>query len=153
MDAPSPVHSHSPPEAKIQLFRSLFRGREDVCPRRFTSKKTGRSGYQPACANEWVVGVCDKKKAHLGVRHTSGSGFEDVTHTSGSGFEDVKFIFQATFSSSLRGRINILGYCLLRSCISTKQFPKSVLCGIVKVPTRGHAHYYNFSIEGSIFFW
>ena len=54
------VTSHSPPAAKIALFRSLFRGREDVYPRRFESRKTGKSGYAPACANEWVRGVCEK---------------------------------------------------------------------------------------------
>lgn len=32
---------------KIGLFRSLFRGREEVYARRFTSGKTGKSGYQP----------------------------------------------------------------------------------------------------------
>ena len=40
----------------------MFRGREDVYPRRFESRKTGRAGYQPACANEWVRGVCDKPR-------------------------------------------------------------------------------------------
>ena len=49
-------------EAKIALFRSLFRGREDVYPRRFESAKTGKSGYQPACQNEWVRGICKKPK-------------------------------------------------------------------------------------------
>ena len=48
---------HSPAAAKIALFRSLFRGREDVYPRRFESRKTGKSGYAPACANEWVQGM------------------------------------------------------------------------------------------------
>ena len=56
------IDNHSPAEAKIALFRSLFRGREDVYPRRFESRKTGRCGYSPACANEWVRGVCDKPK-------------------------------------------------------------------------------------------
>jgi hypothetical protein len=54
------VTNQSPPPAKIKLFRSLFRGREDVYPRRFESRKTGKSGYAPACANEWVRGVCEK---------------------------------------------------------------------------------------------
>ena len=45
------VHHHSSPEAKIALFRSLFRGRDDVYPRRFESRKSGKSGYQPVCAN------------------------------------------------------------------------------------------------------
>src|SRR5258708_2274920 len=57
-----PITKHSPPAAKIALFRSLFRGREDVYPRRFESRKTGRGGYAPACANEWVRGVCEKPR-------------------------------------------------------------------------------------------
>jgi len=62
MDRPvGPVNNHSPPGAKIALFRSLFRGREDIYPRRFESRKTGKSGYQPACANEWARGLCDKR--------------------------------------------------------------------------------------------
>src|SRR5579871_6320169 len=53
---------HSPPEEKIALFRSLFRGREDVYPRRFENRRTGKSGYSPACANEWVRGICEKPR-------------------------------------------------------------------------------------------
>lgn len=52
----------SPASAKIDLFRSLFRGRVEVYPRRFESRKTGKSGYQPACGNEWVRGVCEKPR-------------------------------------------------------------------------------------------
>jgi superfamily II DNA or RNA helicase/very-short-patch-repair endonuclease len=56
------VDQHSPAAAKIALFRSLFRGREDVYPRRFESRTTGKSGYAPACANEWVRGICEKPR-------------------------------------------------------------------------------------------
>ena len=56
------VTNHSSPAAKIKLFQSLFRGREDVYPRRFESRKTGKSGYSPACANEWVRDVCEKPR-------------------------------------------------------------------------------------------
>jgi hypothetical protein len=56
------VDHTSSPQEKITLFRSLFRGRDDVYPRRFESRKTGRSGYAPACANEWVRGVCEKPR-------------------------------------------------------------------------------------------
>ncbi len=56
------ITNHSSPADKITLFRSLFRGREDVYPRRFESRKTGKAGYAPACANEWVRGVCEKPK-------------------------------------------------------------------------------------------
>jgi superfamily II DNA or RNA helicase len=56
------VDQHSSPESKIALFRSLFRGRDDIYPRRFVSLKTGKSGYQPACGNEWVRGVCEKPR-------------------------------------------------------------------------------------------
>jgi hypothetical protein len=57
-----PLDQTSSPQVKIALFRSLFRGRDDVYPRRFESRKTGRSGYAPACANEWVRGVCEKPR-------------------------------------------------------------------------------------------
>ena len=56
------VNQTSSSQAKIALFRSLFRGREDVYPRRFESRKTGKSGYAPACANEWVRGICEKPR-------------------------------------------------------------------------------------------
>ncbi len=56
------VDQRSSSEAKIALFRSLFRGREDVYARRFESRKTGKSGYAPACANEWVRGICEKPR-------------------------------------------------------------------------------------------
>ncbi len=56
------VNQHSPAEAKIALFRSLLRGRQDVYPRRFESRKTGRAGYSPVCGNEWVRGICEKPR-------------------------------------------------------------------------------------------
>lgn len=56
------LNCHSPPAAKIALFRSLFRGRTDVYPQRFESRKTGRTGYSPACGNEWVRGICEKPR-------------------------------------------------------------------------------------------
>ena len=49
-------------DEKVALFRSLFRGRTDVYPIRWESKSTGKSGYSPACANEWRAGVCDKPR-------------------------------------------------------------------------------------------
>lgn len=48
-------------DAKIHLFRSLFKGRDDVYSVRWDSKN-GRSGYTPACENEWLSGVCDKPR-------------------------------------------------------------------------------------------
>jgi hypothetical protein len=56
------VNLLSPPGEKIALFRSLFRGRSDVYPRRFDNPRTGKSGYSPACGNEWVRGVCEKPR-------------------------------------------------------------------------------------------
>lgn len=47
---------------KIALFRRLFRGRTDVYPIRWESKTTGKSGYAPACGNEWLEGVCEKPR-------------------------------------------------------------------------------------------
>ena len=56
------VSRRSSAESKIALFRSLFRGREDLYPRRFESMASGRSGYAPACSNEWRPGVCEKPR-------------------------------------------------------------------------------------------
>ena len=56
------VNNHSSQEEKIHLFRSLFKGREDVFPRRFVNTRTGRSGYAPVCRNEWQTGICQKPK-------------------------------------------------------------------------------------------
>ena len=59
---PAPVNSRSPAAEKIALFRSLFRGRDDVYSKRFESRRTGRTGYQPVCGNEWVPGICEKPR-------------------------------------------------------------------------------------------
>ncbi len=51
---------------KVALFRRLFAGRADVFPTRWENRKAGRSGYAPACANEWVKGVCGKPQIKCG---------------------------------------------------------------------------------------
>jgi superfamily II DNA or RNA helicase len=56
---------HTPAD-KVRLFRSLFRGREDIFPTRFVSKRTGKSGYAPACRNKFVRGVCELPKVKCG---------------------------------------------------------------------------------------
>ena len=57
----STFNKYATPDQKIELFESLFIGREDVYAKRFYNMNSGKSGYVPACANEWVQGVCDKK--------------------------------------------------------------------------------------------
>ena len=51
---------------KIALFRRLFAGRADVFPVRWENRKTAKSGYAPACANEWVKGICGKPQVKCG---------------------------------------------------------------------------------------
>lgn len=46
------------PDEKVTLFRSLFRGRQDVFATRFVSKRKGKAGYSPACTNKFRPGVC-----------------------------------------------------------------------------------------------
>ncbi len=53
---PSSVIDQSSQVEKIILFRSLFRGREDVYPKRFENLKTGKKGYWPVRRNDWVSG-------------------------------------------------------------------------------------------------
>ncbi len=91
-----PVSRDSPPELKVSLFRSLFRGRTDVYPQRFQSRKTGKSGYQPACGNEWVRGICEKPK--IKCMQCANSRFLPVTdevvrwHLSGTNGDGKEFV-------------------------------------------------------------
>jgi superfamily II DNA or RNA helicase len=73
----SMINDNSPPETKIALFRSLFKGREDIYAKRFESRKTGKSGYQPVCHNEWVRGICEKPRTNCG--NCTQRSFEPVT--------------------------------------------------------------------------
>jgi superfamily II DNA or RNA helicase len=60
------VTNSSPSAHKVALFRALFAGRSDVFPVRWENRKTGRSGYSPACANEWAKGLCGKPRVKCG---------------------------------------------------------------------------------------
>jgi len=53
-------------EEKIAIFRNLFKGREDVYPKLWISKKTGAKGYSPVCEKEWVPGICKKPSVKCG---------------------------------------------------------------------------------------
>ena len=86
-----PAASALSTDQKVTLFRRLFLGRTDVYPVRWESK-AGKTGYAPACANEWRAGVCEKPRIkcadcghrslialtdrtifdHLAGRHTTG---------------------------------------------------------------------------------
>ena len=59
---PDPEPTKFTPSEKVALFRRLFRGRSDVYPVRWESKASGKSGYSPACGNEWVAGICGKPR-------------------------------------------------------------------------------------------
>jgi superfamily II DNA or RNA helicase len=56
------INKLSPPEEKIKLFMSLFRGRTDVYAKRCYSKNYGSAYYIPACKNEWKAGLCNRPK-------------------------------------------------------------------------------------------
>jgi hypothetical protein len=62
----SEISNSSASTAKIGLFRRLFSGRTDVVPLRWENQKSGKSGYSPACTNEWVRGVCGKPQVKCG---------------------------------------------------------------------------------------
>jgi superfamily II DNA or RNA helicase len=64
-DAPT-VTAPSSSSEKVALFRRLFAGRPDVFPVRWENRKTAKSGYAPACANEWVRGICGKPQVKCG---------------------------------------------------------------------------------------
>lgn len=64
--APETLHVSLSTAEKVALFRRLFRGRLDVYPVRWEGKTSGKSGYAPACANEWRVGICEKPRIKCG---------------------------------------------------------------------------------------
>ena len=64
--APAPPGPSLSTAEKVALFRRLFRGRTDVYPVRWEGKTSGKSGYAPACANEWRAGVCEKPRIKCG---------------------------------------------------------------------------------------
>lgn len=47
-------------EERVKLFKGLFRGRADAYAKRWTSRKTGKSGYSPVCKNEWLPKICQR---------------------------------------------------------------------------------------------
>jgi superfamily II DNA or RNA helicase len=61
------INKHSASAEKIELFMSLFRGRQDIFAKRWENKKQQTSGYSPACANEWTSGICLKPKIKCSV--------------------------------------------------------------------------------------
>jgi hypothetical protein len=55
------VSNQMTPDEKIKLFRSLFKGREDVYARRWENSKTNKSGYSPAKKNkETLLSITDE---------------------------------------------------------------------------------------------
>jgi hypothetical protein len=60
------VTQQSSSKDKVNLFRDLFKGRDDVYPKRWENSKTGKSGYSPVCSNEWKPNVCEKPRIKCG---------------------------------------------------------------------------------------
>lgn len=52
------ITMNSSSKDKIQLFISLFKGRPDVCAKRWKNKP----GYSPYCFNDFKPGICNKPK-------------------------------------------------------------------------------------------
>lgn len=68
-------------EEKVSIFSGLFKGREDVFAKRWYSKASGKSGYQPVCLNEWNRQLCNKKKykcAQCPNRQFKGLEYDDI---------------------------------------------------------------------------
>ncbi len=57
------IDARSPTEQKIALFRTLFRGREDVYPVLWVSERTGKKGYSPACRQTGALGHTEQRGA------------------------------------------------------------------------------------------
>jgi len=91
------VTNRSSTRDKVAFFRTLFAGRMDVYPRRWENVAKGRTGYAPACANEWKHGLCRKPSVSCGL--CSNQKFLPVT--------------DATIENHLRGHATIGIYPML----------------------------------------
>jgi len=60
------VNSEAPLPDKVRLFRSLFRGREDVFARLWWSKKSHKIGYSPVCSHRWNPVLCSAPSVKCG---------------------------------------------------------------------------------------
>lgn len=71
-DTRAAVVAHTPPAdwpaaRKVELFRSLFCGRDDMFAVRWENAAKHRAGYAPRCANEWKRGICEKPRVRCGA--------------------------------------------------------------------------------------
>ena len=51
--SPRQSESNFSTQEKIKLFRTLFRGREDIYAGFWSNERTGKKGYSPACEDPW----------------------------------------------------------------------------------------------------
>lgn len=63
------ISMKSTSQEKIELFKSLFVGRNNVVAKRWESS-TGKTGYSPYCLNEWQAGICEKPRVKCKVCKT-----------------------------------------------------------------------------------
>ncbi len=74
---------------KVALFRSLFRGREDVYPKLWENNRTGKNGYAPACVSSatartvvnqlaMFLGIDNKAIGRIGGGKRKPNGLLDV---------------------------------------------------------------------------
>jgi hypothetical protein len=60
------INDEAPLPDKVRLFRSLFRGREDVFAKLWWSKKSRKIGYSPACSHRWDPVLCGAPSVKCG---------------------------------------------------------------------------------------
>jgi superfamily II DNA or RNA helicase len=60
-EPPTGIHNNSTPAEKIELFMSLFIGRNDVFAKRWENAQKGSAGYAPACRSKWSS-LCPKSE-------------------------------------------------------------------------------------------
>lgn len=56
------VQNNSSTNEKISLFRTLFRGRDDIYAVHWSNERTGKKGYAPACEDPWAARKGQPKK-------------------------------------------------------------------------------------------
>lgn len=48
------------PQEKLNIYKNLFKGRDDIFAVRWENRDKTKTGYTPVCLNEWKRGTCIK---------------------------------------------------------------------------------------------
>lgn len=134
------------PQEKINIYKNLFRGREDVFAMHWEKADKSASGYTPACLNEWRSGVCYKlqRQKCKDCPHAKYAGLDDFyieQHLSGQKFYGIYPLLESNESYFIAADFDGKNWQkdILKFCDKCKEFGLSTYIERSKSGNGGHA--------------